>query len=123
MLISNGAKFPVLVNEVQKAEQQENADGSLARGQFLGDDFHSVMGKNSHLKALADVFNVGNSIMSVGDVLITFGAWLWIYAPAVWLTLIAAEFLKLTSKKNCASMVVPSEKPLQIVPRAKRRKT
>lgn len=100
VLIANGGKFPTMVNEKQKAEHQsstviDTGDFKIVvpvaekeESQFLGDDVHSVMGKNSHLKALADIFNVGEGIASIGDFFVMAGVWLWKFAPIVWLTLV-----------------------------------
>lgn len=100
VLIANGGKFPVMVNEKQKVEHQSSTTidkGDLkivipvaekTESQFLGDDVHSVMGKNSHLKPLADIFNIGEGVASIGDFFVMAGVWLWGFAPIVWLTLI-----------------------------------
>lgn len=56
-------------------------------GQFI-DQVHSVMGPNSRLKALADIFNLGIGIFSIGDFLILLGGWLWTFAPIAWVVLL-----------------------------------
>lgn len=48
------------------------------------DDTHCVMTEDTHLNLLADVFDFHDSIMSIGDLLLDFGGWLWGFAPFVW---------------------------------------
>lgn len=100
VLIANHGKFPVMVNEVQQVEHQKQMEVSLGdiqivvpsapvtSSQYLGDDVHSVMGPNSHLKALADIFALPQGTASIGDFLILAGEWLWSYCPIIWLTLV-----------------------------------
>jgi hypothetical protein len=108
VLISNGGKFPVMVNEKQRIEHQQSTEVDIGdlhvvvpvaekqESQFLGDDVHSIMGKNSHLKALADIFNIGEGVASIGDFLILAGEKMWAFAPVIWLTLITRKLWDLT---------------------------
>jgi hypothetical protein len=64
------------------------------QGQFL-DSVHSVMGPNSRLKALADVFDLGDGIYSVGDFGIILGAYFWPFTSLLFLALNALKFSKL----------------------------
>jgi len=62
----------------------------LKNGQFL-DSIHSVMGPNSHLKAMADVFDLG-SIYSVGDFGIILGEFLWPIGALLFLGINALKY-------------------------------
>ena len=57
------------------------------KGGEMIDKTHSVMGPNSHLKALADIFPLG-SIYSIGDGFIALGEWLMSFCPYMWLALV-----------------------------------
>jgi hypothetical protein len=109
VLIANWGKFPVMVNDREKAKLQarsQNDDDDQAihfslrdtsvtmkpgqiddQGQFI-DDTHTVMGHNSRLKFLADYINLRIAIFSPGDGFILLGQWLMQFAPIAWLTLI-----------------------------------
>lgn len=122
VLIANHGKFPVMLNEKQesvleekhekeaaaeekpKADANENVKGfrisntsigtdEIKNGQFL-DNVHSVMGPNSRLKALADVFNLRN-IYSVGDFLIIGSNFFFPYLVLVFLGLHALRYQSL----------------------------
>lgn len=112
VLIANHGKFPVMVNPVQQKEFQQKEQEDIQIGPFrvempkspavtdseyLGDDVHTVMGNNSRLKILADIINTHDGVMSVGDVFIMAGTWLWGFAPIVWLTLVLKKVWELTS--------------------------
>jgi len=99
VLQANHDSFPVLINERKLAKylaednaEQKKDDPStwLFRpipvrttddAVFL-DNVHVVMTKDTHLNALADVFDLGN-IYSVGDFSLMLGDWLWAFAPFV----------------------------------------
>ena len=55
-------------------------------GQFI-DETHSIMGPNSRLKPLADIFPVGDGTYSIGDGLLFLAEWMFVFAPFVWLAL------------------------------------
>ena len=105
VLIANHGKFPVMLNEFQVAHfcsaglNGEDAglkfsifDSSVdfssceRGGQFL-DEVHSIMGKNSHLKAMSDIFNLSDGIYSIGDFSLMAGFWMLTFTPFVWLVL------------------------------------
>lgn len=105
VLIANHGKFPVLLNNVQQQEAQKRTekvvefdgvvvgvvpDRGPADPQYLKDDYHTVMGPNSHLKILADIFNI-DGVYSIGDGLIFLASWLWKFIPIVWLTLMVRK--------------------------------
>lgn len=120
VLVANWGKFPVMVNE-QKAQtiQKENCDAqdildapdgnfsifdtsvekpaaekdaACPPTQFI-DEEHSIMGKNSHLKFLADYISLGHAIYSPGDFLIILGEWLFSYTWIIWGTLVFKDAL------------------------------
>ena len=99
VLISNHDKFPVMLNarKLNKIMSQSTEDKLLT---MLGipkkvlpapdsdgmiDDVHCQMTKNTHLNALADVFDLG-SIYSIGDFALYTGEWLMGWTPFVWAT-------------------------------------
>jgi hypothetical protein len=49
------------------------------------DDVHCIMDEQSHLKALADIFDFHTAIYSVGDGLIELGQWLMGFSMPVWM--------------------------------------
>jgi hypothetical protein len=71
------------------------------QGQFL-DSVHSVMGPNSHLKAMADIFDLG-SIYSIGDFGIILGMY---FFPFLALLFIGLNLRKIESLKNVAYVVI-----------------
>ncbi len=103
VLFANNDRFPVMYNdykiskrvvqlsevvngEDQDAAQQANFDLIALQAQGFLDTTHVVMTSKTHLNILADIFDFkSEGIESVGDVLIDFGAWLWIFAPYMWL--------------------------------------
>ncbi len=96
VLIANHGKFPVMMSEGNMAKYctADTADDvalapavSCLRGGQMIDEVHSVMGSNSHLKALSDIIPLGQAIYSVGDGLITLGFWLLSFTPIAWLFL------------------------------------
>lgn len=104
VLISNHGKFPVMLNEAEWA-QIYNDTGDPKTSQYVKDTKHSIMGKNSHLSALADIFDVGFGWASLGDGLYVVGWWLLPYALVAWFTLIFRKLLVLTFPVSCDSIV------------------
>ena len=97
VLIANHGKFPVMMNaswmdmkcSTQGMDPEEIAaapSGWCGKGGEMLDRTHSIMGPNSHLKALADIFPLGNTY-SIGDGLIYLGEWLQTFCPFMWLGL------------------------------------
>jgi hypothetical protein len=107
VLVANHGKFPVAMNAMwmdkfcsppvantdDDAYEEEVAyiahipTSSCKKGGEMIDDTHSVMGPNSHFKALADIFPLGHAIYSVGDGLLYLGDWLLSFTPIMWLAL------------------------------------
>jgi hypothetical protein len=72
-----------------------DAQACAAGGDFFdGDDVHVIMHKQSKLKWLADVFNFGGDIYSIGDGGIELGSWLLSWTPIAWLALIVRKFIE-----------------------------
>lgn len=78
VLIANHGKFPVMLNA------QKVAANDLKPGDVIDRRGHSVMAPEDHLKPLADIFNVGDGVESVGDFAIDLGGWTWQFAPYLW---------------------------------------
>ena len=98
VLIANHGKFPVMMNaswmdKMCSTNSREPDDIAAAPSAWCGDGgemidmTHSVMGPNSHLKALSDIFPIGSAIYSVGDGLLSLGDWLLSFTPIMWLGL------------------------------------
>lgn len=80
VLIANHDKFPVMVNYAKQAHYTEAG----AVGEML-DDTHCLMSSETHLNALADIFDLhSKGIESIGDLMIDFSGWLWGFVPFVW---------------------------------------
>jgi hypothetical protein len=102
VLIANGDKFPVQLNqyEIDKFHARHNVSLEDVINEILGggskdiplppdmlDTVHCVMTKDTHLNALADVIDLGGDHLSVGDLFIQLGEWSWDFAPAIFLVL------------------------------------
>lgn len=107
VLVANHGKFPVMLNDAQVSrfcEDDRDTEQKLIKrdfsvldssvpdvacikgGQFL-DPVHSIMGKNSNLKALADVFNLGDGLYSIGDFGIMLGEFFSTFTFYMWIAL------------------------------------
>lgn len=98
VLVANHGKFPVMANaamldtfcspkQIDPEELEDIPPSSCVKGGEMLDEVHSIMGPNSHLKALSDIFPLGKAIYSVGDGLLYLGFWLFSYTPYMWLAL------------------------------------
>ena len=100
VLIANHDRFPVLVNHTKlvnfEAETVETPFGSITvprpaevddDGVVMIDDIHCVMTSDTHLNALADIFDFGG-IYSIGDFMLMLGQWLLEYSLVVWLVVV-----------------------------------
>jgi hypothetical protein len=108
VLVANHGKFPVMMNAswmnkfcsmpvAPDTDDEEDLasyrdyvasipSSSCRKGGEMIDQTHSVMGPNSHLKVLSDIFPLG-SIYSIGDGLLYLGLWLLDFTPFMWLAL------------------------------------
>jgi hypothetical protein len=109
VLIANHDTFPVLINDAKVTEltahNQEEAKFRAKIGFPIPvtypmlrdktvylDDIHVVMTPQTHLNALADVWDLGEGIFSVGDfALILGGDVLLPLSPIVWFILVARK--------------------------------
>jgi hypothetical protein len=85
VFIANGGAMPVQLNAANIQRFSENS--VVVNGRTYLDPRHSVLRDEDHLKVLADIFNFGNSVASVGDLLLDFGSWSWQYGPIMWFAL------------------------------------
>ena len=112
VLVANHGKFPVMLNATWKEKmctiptmEQIGLDSdddemvaeykqavaripasSCKKGGEMIDETHSIMGPNSHLKVLSDIFPLG-AIYSIGDGGIFLGEYLLGLSPLMWLAL------------------------------------
>jgi Family of unknown function (DUF5317) len=96
VLVANHGKFPVMLSKgmyykyctPDDPEEAVNVPAiSCIKGGEMIDETHSVMGPNSHLKALSDIVPIGSTIYSIGDGLLELGLWLLSFTPIAWLFL------------------------------------
>jgi len=98
VLMANHGTFPVLCNafkaqamriRAEAARQEandESDDESVEIPEGYLDFTHIIMTKDTHLNALADVFDLkGDGIYSIGDFLLMLGEWLGGFSLAVWI--------------------------------------
>ncbi len=121
VLIANGDKFPVMASEekLQKYCQPQEASDSLSAviakalagrsaivketapdpytcsngGEFL-DEVHVIMTPKSHLRPLADIFDMHDGIYSIGDFSLMLGEWIMGWAPLAWIVLVIRKFIE-----------------------------
>ncbi len=108
VLVANHGKFPVALNaswmnsqcSLKNLEPEEIASipaSSCAKGGEMIDETHSVMGPNSHLKVLSDIFPLGRAIYSIGDGFLYLGDWLLSFTPFMWVALTIRKLYILAS--------------------------
>lgn len=97
VLIVNGDKFPVLLNDkkaavyINASKAKENSPDDwkmpaiVENATVMLDNEHCLMTKDTHLNFLADVFDFKTGIYSVGDGLLELGDWLFGFCPFVFL--------------------------------------
>ena len=107
VLMANHDKFPVMLNarkldKILSQNAEEDIQKILGPGVKIEvvtappnpdgmiDDVHCVMTKDTHLNALADVFDLG-SIYSIGDFTLYLGEWLMTWTPWVWGALLVSK--------------------------------
>lgn len=87
VLIANGGRFPVLLNPAQIVFFMQDS-GKVVNGISYLDEVHTVMRHEDHLKFLADIINLGHAgVLSIGDLFIELGQFLWDFGPVMWLGL------------------------------------
>lgn len=87
VIIANHDKFPVLMNEAARAHFNPDANGLI-------DKEHCVMTDETHLNALADIFDFHDGWYSIGDELITLGEWLQGFCIYVWIVLVVNSLVR-----------------------------
>lgn len=108
VLVANHGTFPVMVNKVDIVKMCHDAsdvppvlqgiacttDGK--GGEYL-DPVHVIMTPESRLKPLADIFNLGDGIYSIGDFLLMLSFGMVPFAPIAWLVLTLRRLASLIS--------------------------
>lgn len=84
VLVANGGKFPVQVNDRAAKYFGFEKDG-------MSDNVHCRMTNKTRLNFLADWINLKTAILSPGDLLIILGDWLTGSTKAVWAALILGD--------------------------------
>ena len=91
VLISNFDKFPVMVNPIKLAEfLPDGVKVTPGKSQMI-DTVHETMSKDTHLNALADIFDMKSSTYSIGDGLLLLGEWLNTWCPFAWFVLVCKK--------------------------------
>lgn len=90
VLIANHDKFPVMLNEAGRVHFNPDANGLL-------DKTHCVMTPDTHLNALADIFDLHDGWYSIGDFLLMLSDWLSGFCVFVWIALVIQK-LRATTK-------------------------
>ena len=114
VLIANHDKFPVMVNPVKLEELRPLKHGgedtvadivaaltgtkkpeykpsplvTIADEAGMLDEIHCIMTSETHLNALADVFDMHDAIYSVGDFVLMLGEWMQGFCPFVFIALV-----------------------------------
>src|SRR5208282_956929 len=112
VFLANAGKFPVRMNAawmdakcstkgLDPDEIEAIPASHCAKGGQMIDQRHSIMGPNSNLKFLADIFNFGG-MYSIGDGLLTLGGWLLSFTPIMWIGL-ALRKLYRSEGESCLS--------------------
>ncbi len=91
VLVANGGKFPVMVND------RHAKIFDLTEDDFM-DDIHCRMTGETHLNWLADLLTFGHTIVSLGDLLIDAGRATASSAFVAWATLLIND--KVTKQPN-----------------------
>jgi hypothetical protein len=92
VLVANGGKFPVMLNE--RRQNEASPDGLLADGR------HCLMNADTRLNWLADFLDFKDEIASPGDLLIDLSDELSRYSLVVWITVLLIDLLHY---RNCAA--------------------
>ena len=102
VLIANHDKFPVMVNAVKLDEYTgepkidivtvltgtPSAEKPKPTDAIYLDDVHIMMTSDTHLNALADIFDFHSTIYSIGDFGLMLGEWMQSFCPFVFLALV-----------------------------------
>lgn len=77
VMLVNGGKFPVLLNEKRAVANAADPAGYI-------DSYHVVMSSRTHLNLLGDIFDRKEAVLSIGDYLLGLGEWLMTFTPYLW---------------------------------------
>lgn len=92
VIVSNHGCFPVMLNAAWVSHTQPD----LTTGMLSDDSVHCEMTPFTHLNFLADVFNFGRGIESIGDLLIDAGSALAPYCFGFCFALLCTPSIKVT---------------------------
>lgn len=92
VLIANHDKFPVMLNEAGRVRFKPDANGLI-------DQRHCVMTHETHLNALADIFDFQVGWYSIGDFLLMLSDWLSGFCIYVWMALVVKSLLQKATAK------------------------
>ena len=84
VLYANHDTFPVSINAAKSAQFTEDDSVTLKDGTVMLDDTHCIASDKTHLNLLADVLDFRTEYVSVGDLSLELGDWIWGFAPFVW---------------------------------------
>lgn len=87
VIVANGGKFPVMVNERSAKYFGFEADG-------MSDIIHCRMTGETKLNFLADYINLRTAILSPGDLLLELADWLSKASGAVWGVLVLGDVMR-----------------------------
>ena len=109
VLIANNDTFPVQVNPV-KLYMWSNGGKDIKivpkipviapDGEIMMDSTHCVMTDNTNLNFLADVFDFHSQIVSIGDLSLELGEWMWSFAPFIWGFAVVRKLREVSSKPD-----------------------
>ena len=94
VLVANHDSFPVMLNDKKLRDMTEPREQKAINfnkpipafetgDTVMLDDVHCNMTSETHLNALADIFDMKDAIYSIGDFSLMLGEWFWAFAPFV----------------------------------------
>lgn len=84
VLLANHDTFPVHVSQARIEDFTNDDAVNLPDGTVMLDKEHCLMTSKTHLNFLADVIDLKDRYVSIGDIGIEFGGYLWTFAPFIW---------------------------------------
>jgi hypothetical protein len=92
VLIANHDTFPVSVNLVRVQREQDII--TLPDGTRMLDDVHCIASDKTHLNLMADIIDFGGNYLSIGDLLLYLGEWLWTFMPFVYVFAVTRKVME-----------------------------
>lgn len=87
VLIANHDTFPVSINPIAVLALTGHVGGLKIKkipDSGMLDTTHCIMTDKTRLNYLADIFDLHDKYVSIGDLFLDFGYWLWSFAPYLW---------------------------------------